>query len=262
MVQSVTPEDDCKILEKEIKAKRFAYKKDNVRNNPWGKSNVENEKNATNLTQSFNSSFEYPKPSQFKGKSLKHYTDISRSLDKCDDICSKPNQKGSRLLEKAWSIKNVPFASSQTNMSPTSLTMNPSFYSRYKVLHTNTRGSPLVNSRDNDVSSHAFHNPFQQRSSWNMKQSHFSYSKINSEKNVAAADGYDECEYAMPLANVVKSNHYGLNEGARPTSARTKKASKLHDAYLKSRGLGKYAAPSQMSTQQDEVRLKSILKDE
>lgn len=42
--------------------------------------------------------------------------------------------------------------------------------------------------------------------------------------------------------------------GGRPMSARTEKARKMHDAYLKSTGMGKYAAPSSNSFSRHESK--------
>jgi len=245
MVQSVTPEDDCKILDTHHKAKRFAYCKA-AGNDPWAKFGGEtNGRSSANTNKSFHSNDVYPKPSQFKGKSLSNYLETTKSINGNNSF-TKNKQSKALNLDTVWSIRNnVPF-NSQSRESPSALSVKPSCYSRYKFLNQGASGTALPQ----PVSNSGYH--FNQASPWSTKQSQFSYSDSNNKFKTAEND--DEFDHDIPLANALSNSFHKEPVGGRPMSARTEKARKMHDAYLKSTGMGKYAAPSSNSFSRHESK--------
>ena len=271
MVQSVTPDDDCKILEKEIKAKRFAYSKDNAKKNPWAKfGNDNNEHIVSSHQNSFTvnnndgaaiNSSDFPKPSEFKGRSLNSYMNFSRTYHNTNDENKSSHMKGfsnsnSNVLAKNWSIKNMPFSLKPDNkMVPTPTTLgatrssqttcisppskfpsvNTSYYSRHK-LGGSTGPSPLA-SNVNSLTSVSSQPNVAQRT-WTTKQTNFSYAANTTTTDGDGNDADDEFDHSSAsLVNIMK-NKQRMSD--RPVSGRTKKAGKLHDAYLRSRGMGNY----------------------
>lgn len=193
MVHSVTPEDDCKIFDRALKAKRFTYQSNNAKVDPWKKFNVNGGCHSTGN----------PLLRQHTSQT-KQYTYLN------------PHQNKGFNLDKVWSIRNnVPFQNQNTNTrKDDALPTNPSNYSRYK--------------------------PNPATSQWSARKQSFSKDQPK-----------DSNIFRENKNNMVSSG--GKDSSTRQMSARTHRAHKLHQAHLKSRGLGEHATSTSTYHKQDDV---------
>eukprot|EP00795_Rhopilema_esculentum_P017389 gene17389-8984_t len=156
-------------------------------------------------------------------------------------------------LESVWSVrKNVPLPSSKKQGNQVNLQTGNSYYSRHAGGFTESGSS-----------------------SWQLKKSGFSYARQSSLKRQADSNDDDEFDFGdtkrkgnvrsngSPSNQMLQTSYQksstttqgslaGLVNPVRKESARTQRAHKMHEAYLRSAGLGSYSQAGQFHSNIDD----------
>jgi len=155
-------------------------------------------------------------------------------------------------LDSVWSVrKNVPLSNTKQASQLNSQTGN-SFYSR----HTRS----IVGLHQGKTDQTPSNNAESGNSTWQMKKPGYSYTNQGSLKRQADADDDDEFDFGETKKRSFQSPSLGIDKSIRQSnshtskgslsnlinpvrkgSARTQRAQKMNEAYLKSAGLGFYA---------------------
>eukprot|EP00794_Sanderia_malayensis_P000367 gene367-1000_t len=236
MVQKWTDESEMQEENNSKKSnQRFHYQSSKQKSNPWGIEETQNSNDEYGFSESSN-----------KFSSLgTHATKINASNSNFD-------------LESVWSVKrNVPLPSNQKKPA-NQLNLQPanSYYSRHTGgLSGGFQAKPAASQKDSsDILGNG--------SSWNMKRQGYSYDRGSVKRQASVDDDDDEFDFTEPKKKNTSSkdsfSHSPLSNSSvsksgslasmvnpqRKASARTLRAQKMNDAYLRSAGLGEYSSPN------------------
>ncbi|XP_065057099.1 uncharacterized protein LOC135685187 [Rhopilema esculentum] len=170
-------------------------------------------------------------------------------------------------LESVWSVrKNVPLPSSKKQGNQVNLQTGNSYYSRHAGGFTGSQHNKAEEQASKNESG---------SSSWQLKKSGFSYARQSSLKRQADSNDDDEFDFGdtkrkgnvrsngSPSNQMLQTSYQksstttqgslaGLVNPVRKESARTQRAHKMHEAYLRSAGLGSYSQAGQFHSNIDD----------
>eukprot|EP00112_Aurelia_sp_Birch-Aquarium-sp1_P004760 Seg1540.2 transcript_id=Seg1540.2/GoldUCD/mRNA.D3Y31 product="hypothetical protein" protein_id=Seg1540.2/GoldUCD/D3Y31 len=214
----------------------------------------QNKRNKANPWSSFENDLQDDSSANFGKKPLRNSI-LNEQKAATDSLAV--SRKSKFDLESVWSVKNVPLPSNKSQPSQINLQTGNSYYSRH--------AGAMIGSHHNKTDGKANSDKSSDNGSWNLKRPGYSYTSNQGSLKRQASDDDDEFDFGGTKKGNFRNDHQSpshttsqgripqqdqastkgslagvMNNNMRKGSARTQRAQKMHEAYLRSAGLGQY----------------------